>query len=120
MAGSAEDEGLQIARRHVLRGADLVARQEALVLRLDGMGRVELAKQADCILATLKTSLRLAREDLLYHETALGRRTGRSVRWAARLPQTGADEPIPPIDDGGCGAVPGGRFQTARRLFSTR
>ena len=65
MAGNPKDERLETARRHVREGAYRVAHQELVVARLDCLGYVELAKQADCILATLKTSLRLAREDLL-------------------------------------------------------
>ena len=71
-ARSGEDARLEVARRHVFDGGDRVARQQALVARLDGMGHVELAEQANRILATLKTSLRLAREDLLERERGLG------------------------------------------------
>jgi hypothetical protein len=64
-AGKRKDQELATARRHVREGADRVARQEALVLRLNRLGHVELAQQAHRILSTLKASLTLAREDLL-------------------------------------------------------
>lgn len=64
MAAIRKDKALEAARRHVREGADRVVRQEAIVARLDRVGCVELARQAHGILATLKTSLRLAREDL--------------------------------------------------------
>ena len=67
-----EDDLLNTARRHVREGADRVARQEALVARLDRIGAVELAKQAADILMTLKTSLRLAREDRARHISSFG------------------------------------------------
>jgi len=58
-----KDDLLHNARHHVREGADRAARQEVevIVVRLDRIGAVELAKQD--ILTTLKTSLRLARED---------------------------------------------------------
>ena len=65
LAGEPKDQQLERARRHVREGSDRVARQEALVMRLNRVGLIELAQQADRILSTLKASLRLAREDLL-------------------------------------------------------
>jgi hypothetical protein len=53
-AGKRKDQELETARRHVREGADRVARQEALVLRLNRLGHVELAQQAHRILSTLK------------------------------------------------------------------
>ena len=73
MTGNPKDPRLETARRHVREGAARVTRQQALTARLDRLGCVELAKQAADVLSTLKTSLRLAREDLLERETALAR-----------------------------------------------
>jgi hypothetical protein len=75
MARNPKDEWLETARRHVREGAARVSRQEAITARLDHLGCVELAKQASHVLSTLKTSLRLAREDLLHRETPPMRRT---------------------------------------------
>ena len=61
---STEDPIAQ-ARRHVAEAEDHIARQEALVVRLSGDARhVALAVQARVILATLRQTLRLAREHL--------------------------------------------------------
>lgn len=72
MGEKPKDELLETARRHVREGAARVASQEALVMRLDRLGHVELAQQADWILSTLKASVRLAREDLLERLFHLG------------------------------------------------
>ena len=61
---SSEDPVAQ-ARRHVAEAEGHIARQEALVARLSGDARhVALAVQARVILATLRQTLRLAREHL--------------------------------------------------------
>jgi len=67
------DERLAIAWRHVLKGSQIVARQQALAAKLDRAGNDKLAGQANALLSTLKTSLRLARENLLKREGALAR-----------------------------------------------
>jgi hypothetical protein len=60
-----KDDLLDNTRRHVRDGADRVARQEAIVVRLEHFGAVALATQAAEILTTLNTSLRLARPTTL-------------------------------------------------------
>jgi hypothetical protein len=67
-----KDDLLDNARRHVREGADRVARQEAIVVRLERIGAVALAEQAAEILSTLNTSLRLAREDFAQHNSSFG------------------------------------------------
>jgi hypothetical protein len=62
-----------MTRRHVREAEGHVARQEALVAKLDRDGHAELAAQARMLLATLQTSLKLAREDLSRIETSPGR-----------------------------------------------
>jgi hypothetical protein len=53
-----------MARRHVAEGEERVARQELLIAELDRDGHAKLAVTARVVLATLETSLGLAREDL--------------------------------------------------------
>jgi IS4 transposase len=67
-----DDDPLDNALRHVREGANRVARQEAIVVRLGRIGAVALARQAADILTTLNTSLRLAREDLARHNSSGG------------------------------------------------
>jgi hypothetical protein len=55
---------LSMARRHVVEGEAHVARQEALIVKLDRDGHTELAVEAREILTTLQTSLQLQRDDL--------------------------------------------------------
>ena len=55
-----------MARRHVAEGEAHVARQEALIVKLDRDGHTELAVEARELLATLQASLRLTCEDLLW------------------------------------------------------
>jgi hypothetical protein len=58
------EDPLTMTRRHVLEAEGHVARQEALVAKLDRDGHAALADEAREFLATLKTSLELAREHL--------------------------------------------------------
>jgi hypothetical protein len=59
---------LSMARRHVAEGEAHVARQEALIVKLDRDGHTQLAVEARELLTTLQTSLRLTYEDLLWIE----------------------------------------------------
>jgi hypothetical protein len=58
------EDALAMTRRHVLEAEGHVARQEALVAKLDRDGHIALADEARKILATLRRSLELAQEHL--------------------------------------------------------
>ena len=66
MSERSTEDLLSMARRHVTEGEAHVARQEALIVKLDRDGHTELAVEARELLATLQTSLRFANEDLLW------------------------------------------------------
>ena len=66
MSERSTEDLLSMARRHVAEGEAHVARQEALIVKLDRDGHTELAFEARELLATLQTSLRLANKDLLW------------------------------------------------------
>jgi len=71
------EDPLAMTRRHVLEAEGHVARQEILVAKLDRNGQVALAVQAREILATLKTSLKLAQEHLSIELGARSQKPGR-------------------------------------------
>jgi len=52
------------AERHLQEAQDLLAEQQALVVRLEHAGRAREAQEARAILATIERSLELAREEL--------------------------------------------------------
>jgi hypothetical protein len=64
MSDRSTEDPLAMIRRHVLEAEGHVARQEALVTKLDRGGNVALAAHAREILATLKKSLELAQDHL--------------------------------------------------------
>ena len=58
------EDRVAMARRHLKEGEGHIARQEALIAKLDRDGHAKLVVQAWTLLITLETSLRLMREDL--------------------------------------------------------
>jgi len=78
-----------MARRHVAEGEEHVACQEILIAKLDHDGHSKLAVQARALLATLRTSLRLVREDLSRFENESGDQVSPSEAGpiCARIPE---------------------------------
>ena len=64
MSNRSTEDPLTMTCRHVREAEGHVARQEALIQELDRDGHIELAVEVRELLATLKTSLRLAQEHL--------------------------------------------------------
>jgi hypothetical protein len=54
-------------RRHILEAEKRIARQEALVAKLDGTGHNQIARTANEVLRILRNSLELSRERVRPH-----------------------------------------------------
>jgi hypothetical protein len=78
MSDRSREDPLAMIRRHVLEAEGHVARQEALVEKLDRGGHAALVVEARVMLATLKKSLELARDHLSTELEARSQKPGGS------------------------------------------
>ena len=65
------EDAISVERRHVLAAEKLVARQEVILERLTGNGRVRVAQDASDLLDILREPLELSRQHLRRLEAQL-------------------------------------------------